>query len=66
MTEKTDLKSLQWLTTDNLVEGIEDNWQEPCIHEDTLAFLQYTSGSTAAPKGVMISHANPILRRFWR
>ncbi|MDZ8030996.1 non-ribosomal peptide synthetase [Nostoc sp. DedSLP04] len=58
MTQKTDLESLQWLTTDNLPEGIEDNWQEPSIDRNTLAFLQYTSGSTGTPKGVMISHGN--------
>ncbi|MBN3958469.1 non-ribosomal peptide synthetase [Nostoc sp. NMS8] len=58
MSQKTDLESLQWLTTDNLAEGIEDNWQQPSIDRDTLAFLQYTSGSTGTPKGVMISHGN--------
>ncbi|MBD6618563.1 amino acid adenylation domain-containing protein [Komarekiella sp. 'clone 1'] len=58
MSQKTDLESLQWLTTDDLVEGIEDTWQEPSIDQDTLAFLQYTSGSTGTPKGVMISHGN--------
>ncbi|RAM53526.1 MAG: non-ribosomal peptide synthetase [Hapalosiphonaceae cyanobacterium JJU2] len=60
MTQKTDVESLQWLTTDNLVLGIEDTWQEPSIDQDTLAFLQYTSGSTGIPKGVMISHGNLI------
>jgi len=58
MTEKTDLGSLQWLTTDNLTEGLENSWQKLDIHQDTLAFLQYTSGSTGTPKGVMISHRN--------
>ncbi|MEA5516079.1 condensation domain-containing protein, partial [Nodularia sp. UHCC 0506] len=60
MADKTELKSLQWLTTDNLDEGIEDTWQEPVINPETLAFLQYTSGSTGTPKGVMISHGNLI------
>ncbi|MEO1376010.1 MAG: amino acid adenylation domain-containing protein [Cyanobacteria bacterium J06635_10] len=58
MTEKTDLGSLQWLTTDNLTPGIEDNWKEQSIDKNSLAFLQYTSGSTGTPKGVMISHEN--------
>ncbi|BDI19702.1 hypothetical protein ANSO36C_55040 [Nostoc cf. commune SO-36] len=58
MTENSDLGSLQWLTTDNLAQGIEESWQKPDIDIDTLAFLQYTSGSTGTPKGVMISHGN--------
>ncbi len=33
-------------------------WQEPCINDDTLAYLQYTSGSTSEPKGVMVRHGD--------
>lgn len=35
-----------------------EKWEPPSIRQDELAFLQYTSGSTSAPKGVMVSHGN--------
>ena len=33
-------------------------WQPPEIGASDLAFLQYTSGSTSLPRGVMVSHRN--------
>ncbi|MDF5721980.1 MAG: amino acid adenylation domain-containing protein [Rhizonema sp. PD37] len=52
------VKIMQWLTTDIIPSDLEDSWQEITVNSDALAFLQYTSGSTAAPKGVMVSHGN--------
>ncbi len=59
--EVSHLKALRWVTTDQPDQGMADGWRMPDISGDSLAFLQYTSGSTSAPKGVMVSHANLML-----
>ncbi|MEC4813417.1 MAG: amino acid adenylation domain-containing protein [Scytonema sp. PMC 1069.18] len=56
--QSPELNDIQWLTTDSIPSGSEESWQETAVNKDTLAFLQYTSGSTATPKGVMVSHGN--------
>jgi acyl-CoA synthetase (AMP-forming)/AMP-acid ligase II len=53
-----ELQHLQWLITDEPDLAVAHSWKRPDIRGNSLAFLQYTSGSTAVPKGVMVSHGN--------
>ena len=53
-------KDFHWLVTDNITADFVKDWIQPPITTDSLAFLQYTSGSTGIPKGVMINHGNII------
>jgi acyl-CoA synthetase (AMP-forming)/AMP-acid ligase II len=56
----SDLASIPLLATDELPHSDAASWKEPKLCSDQLAFLQYTSGSTAMPKGAMVSHGNLI------
>mmetsp|Transcript_27246 Transcript_27246/g.45699 ORF Transcript_27246/g.45699 Transcript_27246/m.45699 type:complete len:908 (+) Transcript_27246:46-2769(+) len=57
---------LKWVVVDDLLKKGKSIQQPPSnsganrkiISADRIAFLQYTSGSTSDPKGVMISHGN--------
>jgi len=55
-----ELEALEWVDTEELPFWLDSEWQDPKVSPDTLGFLQYTSGSTATPKGVMLSHKNLI------
>jgi amino acid adenylation domain-containing protein len=58
-----DLEKLRWIATDRLDNNLAETWRNPGATGDALAFLQYTSGSTSTPKGVMVTHAN-LLRNL--
>lgn len=60
-----EFASLQWMTMEGLDEEGAAKWQPPSVDPGSVAFLQYTSGSTAAPKGVMVTHANLLHNLFW-
>ncbi|MCK1502136.1 non-ribosomal peptide synthetase [Bradyrhizobium sp. 188] len=55
-----ELGALQWLATDVADLTAADGWRRADISADSVAFLQYTSGSTGNAKGVVNLHRNVL------
>ncbi len=52
--------TIPWLASDEVANAAANRWIEHDPSCDGLAMIQYTSGSTSQPKGVMLSHANLV------
>jgi acyl-CoA synthetase (AMP-forming)/AMP-acid ligase II len=49
---------MPWQEVEKISSALAGEWRVPAVARETTAFIQYTSGSTSLPKGVMVSHAN--------
>ena len=50
----------RWISLEEIMPGSATHGGLPSLRPAMVAYLQYTSGSTSTPKGVMVSHGNMI------
>lgn len=55
------LREAGWLDYETMLENAPETFIRPPIAEDDLLTINYTSGTTSRPKGVMITHRNAYM-----
>jgi acyl-CoA synthetase (AMP-forming)/AMP-acid ligase II len=55
-----ELSRLRLITTGDVSAELAREWEPAAVDADSTALLQYTSGSTSRPKGVVLTHRNLI------
>jgi fatty-acyl-CoA synthase len=50
-----------WLNYEEMIAAASGEFSRPAIHETDLLTINYTSGTTSKPKGVMITHRNAYM-----
>ena len=68
--ELAEGRALRWNIIEEAVLGDPQAWTAPDIEADSTAMIQYTSGSTRSPKGVVLTHRNlmhnlEVIRQAW-
>ncbi|NUT99010.1 MAG: AMP-binding protein, partial [Saccharothrix sp.] len=59
-TLRTTLGEVVPIAVDEVDPLTADRWRRPPLGPDSVAYLQYSSGSTGVPKGVTLTHGNVL------